>query len=92
MALIISSAENIVENSERKLSSAVPQEPGSGVNDETVLIMDWVHNTSSTGFPAWLKDLNIKNGTEKRKFICKKLQIQIFIDKDLFFSIALPEL
>lgn len=40
MALIISSAENIVENSERKLSSAVPQEPGSGVNDETVLIMD----------------------------------------------------
>ena len=40
MALTISSAENIVENNERKLSSAVPQEPGKGVKDEMVLTTD----------------------------------------------------
>ena len=40
MALAISSEENIEENSDKKLSSAVPQDPGSGVKEEVVLIID----------------------------------------------------
>ena len=73
MAIEISSLLNIKENIFKKPLSVVPEDPGSGVNEETVLTTDCVQIVSIIGLNSWLKDLNTKNGIESKNVICKKL-------------------